>query len=286
MQNRDCPTDRCTPDCEQVFEAVHVSYLMRGGTYVMWSINPNLEIPGPWTFQLQFSREPRQSGSWENVGLPVTNSFYAIDSDRRYYGQSIDAFYRLQMTAVGFSATSRIFSVDGVLSPRDWRIAQEILRKERLRAGYTAVDGYLLRRRNTGADCSRCVDIQTGEPMDPNCPNCLGTGKECGYYYPLSCVWADLNPATRDLKIDDGLSRGTVEDVQISARMLVMPPFLSAFDVWVDDRMDQRYSVGSIRHVAAIRSVPLIASVELQLLPYTDTTYQINIPQQTAKRLP
>lgn len=280
MSTRDCPANRCYVDCPDVFEQLHVSYLTRGGTRVMWSIDPKIEIEAPWQFQLQYSLEPRPTATWTNVGLAVTNSFYAIDPAQRDYGQSIRGFYRVVMTAGDFVSASRAFSVDGVLSPRDWRIAQEILRKERLRASYTAVDGFLMRLRKSGKRCTRCLDIQTNEAMDMNCPNCRGTGYECGYYYPLDCVWADLSPVNRNSKLDDNATRGTVEDIRLAARMLMLPPFLSAYDVWISDRLDQRYTVHNIQHVAEIRGVPLIASVELRLIPYSDPVYKIPIPQQ------
>ena len=282
MSKFDCPVIECPVDCYDIFESVHVSYLMRGGTRIMWKLNPRLQLPLPWVFQLEYGTHPRGTTSWSNVGIAVTNTFYAVDNVQRDYGQSINGYYRIRFTADGQTYVSSPTSIDGTLSARDWRMAKEILRKEQLRGRYTAQEGYLLRGRITGNPCSRCLDVQTKEPLDTNCPNCRGTGTECGYYYPMDCVWADVTPITRNQRLDEQLTRGTVDDVTAKARMLVMPPFLSSDDIWVSQRMDQRYAIGKIDNIAEMRGVPLIAHVELKLIPYTHYVYKIALPPQDA----
>jgi hypothetical protein len=266
-----------------VFESVQVSYLMRGGTRVMWRLNPRLDLPLPWLFQLQYGTHPAGNASWVDVGNLEPNIFYRIDTDRRDFGQRITGFYRVRMIAGAIEYTSRPVSVDGTLSYRDWRIASEILRQEKVRAGYAAQEGYLLRFRSTGNPCSRCLDPQTDEPTDPNCPHCFGTGVQCGYYYPLACVWADMTTADRNLMLDRQLAMGTVDHVVVSARMLMVPPFIGAKDIWVSQRLDQRYEIGKVQHIAEMRGVPLIANVELRLLPYTHPIYAVAIPAQDAR---
>jgi hypothetical protein len=282
MTKFDCPPVSCPVECGEIFEAMQVSYLIRGGTRVFWSLNPRLRLPLPWVFQLQYGTHPQGTTAWSNVGVPVTNAFMAVDSVQRDYGQHISGYYRVKLTADGADYVSPPVSVDGSLSARDWRIATEITRKERLRARFTAQDGYLLRARTTGNPCSRCLDIQTGEPLDSNCPNCRGTGTECGYYYPIDCVWADVAPTVRDIRLDEQLMQGTVADAKTTGRMLMMPPFLSNDDIWISQKLDQRYTIGKIKVVAEMRGVPLVADVELRLLPYTHQVYKIAIPQQDA----
>lgn len=268
---------------QNVFESVQVSYLIRGGTRVMWKLRPELELPQPWSFQLQYGTHPTGDASWINVGAMEDNIFYRIDTDRRDFGQRIAGFYRVKLIAGPIEYTSRATSVDGTLSYRDWRIAAEILRQERVRAGYAAQEGYLLRYRSTGNPCSRCLDPQTNEPTDANCPHCFGTGKQCGYYYPLACVWADMTTADRNLMLDRQLAMGTIDNVVVAARMFTFPPFIGARDVWVSQRLDQRYEVGRVQHIAEIRGVPLLANVELRLLPYSNPVYNIAIPAQDAR---
>jgi hypothetical protein len=75
--------------------------------------------------------------------------------------------------------------------------------------------------------------------------------------------------------------RGTVQDVIVAGRMLMLP-LLDEMDVWVSRKTDDRYYIQAIKGVAEIRGVPLIATVEMRPAPYTDVIYNIPIPQQDA----
>jgi len=276
----DCQ-DPCPNDCDSVFERVHVSYLIRGGTRVMWDVLPNFDGPMPWTFQLQVGETGNPlADDWENVGLPMDNVFYAIDGEQRVWGKTNLTHYRVLLTdAEGTEYYSDPVDGLGVLSRRDWRIAKEIIRKETVRAKLAAPRGYLLKHRVTGLPCTQCTEWQTEEVTDPDCPECRGTGIQCGYYYPIGCVWADLQPKTRRAHIDNSAARGTTDDIVISGRMLMLP-LLDSYDVWVNAKTDDRYYLHKIQHVAEIRGIPLIANVELRPAPFTDIIYSVEIPEQ------
>lgn len=281
--NVSCEPETCQPDCPSVFAMVHVSYLIRGGTRVMWTLLDTFNDPLPWSFQVQTARVGNPlADDWENVGLPVENSCYAIDPYKQNYSKGEqDAHYRIQLTTPKGVYYSDPTAKAGILMPRDWRLAQEIVRKERLRFRYSSQDGYLLKRRITGNDCPRCLDLQTNEVTDPYCTQCWGTGKECGYYYPMGCIWCDLSPVARRKNLDDQAMRGTIQDIVITGRMLMLP-LVDELDVWVSRKTDDRYYIQSIQDTAEIRGVPLIANVELRPAPFTDVIYNIPIPQQDA----
>lgn len=275
-----CETDFCTPTCDNVFDLVHVSYLIRGGTRVMWDLVPTFEDEKPWEFQLQVGESGNPNAhDWENVGLPVEDGCYAIDASKHEYGKSPNTHYRIKLTTPNGVYYSEPTAKMGVLAPRDWRLAREIVRRELVRFKYSAQDGYLLKRIISGKTCTRCLDFQTNEVKDPYCPNCYGTGKECGYYYPMGCIWADVSPVTKKMHVDDQGARGTVQDITVSGRMLMLP-LINEYDVWVSRKTDDRYYILSIQNAAEIRGVPLIANVEMKPAPYTDVIYDIPIPQQ------
>ena len=275
-----CEENYCPPNCENVFDLVHVSYLIRGGTRVLWQLVPDFRDPFPWSFQLQVGTSGNpQADDWQDVGLPVDNSFYAIDRSKRAYNRVQQTHYRVQLTTSQGVYYSDPVAKTGILGVRDWRLASEIIRKERLRSRYVAQDGYLLKRRISGTNCQTCLDLQTGEVTDPYCPECRGTGKQCGYFYPMSCIWADLSPTSHRLHQDD--RRGVVQDIVVPARMLMLP-LISEYDVWVSRKTDERYYIHTIQHAAEFRGVPLIAKVELRPAEFTDVIYDIEIPQQDA----
>lgn len=277
-----CSTDPCPPDCDNVFDLVHVSYLIRGGTRVMWQMVPDFRDPYPWIFQLQVGNSGNPNADdWENVGLSVENTCYAIDSDQRVYGKTQSTHYRVKLSTTNGEYYSDPTAKSGILNVRDWRMAREIVRRERLRFRLSAQDGYLLKRRLNGENCTRCLDLQTGEVTDPYCPECRGTGKQCGYYYPMSCIWADLDTRTHKLNQDNQGNRGTVKDIVIRARMLMLP-IVDEYDIWVSRQTDERYYIHSIQNAAEIRGVPIIANVELRPAPFSDVVYSIPIPQQDA----
>jgi len=278
-----CSPNPCPKTCDNVFYMVHVSYLIRGGTRVMWTLMPTFNDPLPWTFQLQTGRiDSPEADDWENVGISFENTCYAIDSEQRTYssGQQ-DTFYRIKLTTpVGIYYSNPTAKV-GILTPRDWRLAREIVRREKLLQFYASQDGYLLKRRVTGKDCPVCLDLQTMEVTNPYCTQCWGTGKECGYYYPIACVWAELSTTTHRRQMDDQATRGTIEDIVISAKMLMLP-MIEEMDVWVNRKTDDRYYIQSIQNSAELRGVPLVAKIEFRLAPFSDVIYRIPIPEQDA----
>lgn len=277
-----CETNNCTPSCDNVFDLVHVSYLIRGGTRVMWQLIPSFNDVQPWSFQLQTGNTGSQdSDDWINVGLPVENTCYAIDPVQRNYNKYTTTYYRIKLETPDGIYYSDPVNKAGILNPRDWRLAQEVVRKEKLRFRYSAQEGYLLKRRNMGQDCTRCLDIQTNEITDPYCPQCLGTGKQCGYYYPMSCIWADISPVSRRTEVDNNEVRGTIKDIRVSGRMLMLP-IVDSLDVWVNKKTDERYYIHSIQSAAEMRGVPIIANVEMRPIAFTDVIYSVAIPQQDA----
>lgn len=247
----------------------------------MWTLSSGFKDPPPWTFQLQCGRTGSQTADdWENIGSPIDNACYAIDTSKQNYSKGEqDAHYRVVLTTPIATYVSSPVAKAGILGVRDWNLARELCRKERLRARHASPDGYLMKRRLTGQDCTLCLDLQTMEVTDPYCPQCRGTGKECGYYYPMSCVWADLSPMTRRKHLDDQGMRGTIQDIVITGRMLMLP-LIDEKDVWINRKTDDRYYIESIQNVAEVRGVPVVANVELRPAPFTDVIYDIAIPQQ------
>lgn len=275
----------CPPRCETVFDRVVVSYLVRGGTRVMWTLLPTFTDPDPLLFQLQVGETANpDADDWEDVGLPVENVYTAHDPEQRAWGTVNVAHYRVKLTTQRGVYYSDPVSSAGTVSRRDWRLAREVFRQRSVayRYGPGGQRGYLLKRRWTGQRCPRCTDPMTQEVRDPACPVCFGTGFTCGYYYPVGCVWATIRPRGRRTTLDSGQGRGTVDDVVVTAEML-MTELLDEGDVWVNAATDDRYYVHQVNDIAEVRGVPLVAEVELRLAPFTDVVYSIPIPDQFAE---
>lgn len=282
---QDCPlrAPACDPDaCRDAFDRVVVSHLVAGPTRVMWELLPTFTDPGPLTFRLQVGTTGNpDADDWEDVGLPVVDQYFALDADQRVWGNLNYTHYRVVLTTAFGLYTSPPVGGMGVLDRRTWRLARDRVRqtKRAMRVGTAGQPGYLLKRRWTGEDCPVCLDHQTREVRDPQCRTCYGTGKRCGYYYPVSCVWAALSPKTRHVQLDGLQTRGTVDDVVVKAEM-VATDLLAEQDVWASALTDDRYYVHSVQNTEEFRGVPVTANVELRPAPFTDIIYAIEIPQQ------
>ena len=257
--------------CQAVFQRVHVNFIVRGGTYVMWDLYPDFVDPLPHEFQLQVGRTGVQDADdWEDVGLPIENGFYAVDPAQRTFGMRQPTHYRVQLTTANGTYLSDPTGIDGVLSYRDWRLAREIARKERVRNRLSTADGYLLKARVGGTRCPVCADLQTDEARDADCETCYGTGLAGGYFTPLPGIWADISPGPAP---EERYEQGVVAVAK--ARMLHIP-LLEERDVWVNAKTDDRYFIHGITSVVEFRgTLPLIANVRLHLAAHSHVIYSI-----------
>lgn len=272
----------CPNTCPSVFDRVVISYLIRGGTTVMWELLESFTDPLPYTFALQVgaTNDP-EADDWEQIGLAAENVFYMVDPDQRVWGKTNWTSYRVQLTTPVGVYYSDPTDGRGTLNHRDWRLAREYIRKEKLRNRLCTEDGYLLKRRITGTPCTKCLDPQTEEVLNPDCLECFGTGYQCGFYSAMPCVWADMSPRSSRIQLDGGEGRGTIDDIVVKARML-MAPLMVEDDVWVNKKTDDRYFVHKIDNIAESRGVPLIADVELRPAAFSHIIYSLEIPDEIA----
>lgn len=271
----------CPSTCPSVFDRVVVSRVIHGGTTVMWSLLGDFAEPQPHEFTLEVGKTGNPSADdWNPVGLPVVNAFFAVDAEQREFGKTDLTYYRVRLDTPRGTHYSDPVNGMGTLSPREWRLAREILRKERLLARLGFEEGYLLKRRVSGQRCPVCTDRQTQECRNPDCASCLGTGYTCGYYAPMPCVWAGLTPKSTRIQLDAGQGRGTIDDQAVWGRMILVPIMIDQ-DVWVSKKTDDRYFVHEIRHAAEVSGVPLVGNVQLRPAPFSHVVYTIEIPGQT-----
>ena len=277
------PERVCKPcgaaECGNPFSRLVISYLTRGGTTTHWELRKDFSDPLPYVFQLQYGPIASADGDWTDVGLPVTNMFTAVDPAQRSFGAAKEQFYRVKLITVHGTYYSEPTGEGGTLSPRWWLAAKNVLREHlrNLRLTHRGSEGYLLKRRTAGQRCTRCLNPLTDEVQDPACPVCNGTGFVCGYYFPISCVWADFDPSGSDRKID--AARGSIDD-QVAGATLINTWLLARGDVWVDANSDDRYYVAAVKNLVEIQTVPLVAKAEMRLAPATDPVYAIEIPRQ------
>src|SRR5690349_8798090 len=115
----------CAPTCAWVFDRIWVYHLVAGGSRVEWALHPKFVDPAPHTFQLQVGRTANpDADDWVDVGLPVTDGYYAIDDTQRVHGKTLWTHYRVKLT----TSIGVYYSVPqpalGVLARREWLLAR------------------------------------------------------------------------------------------------------------------------------------------------------------------
>ena len=96
----------------------------------------------------------------------------AIDDQKRLFGKNLSAHYRLVLTTPAGTHVSLASNAAGVLNTRDWLIAKEIIRKEKLRLdNFAGQEGFLLKRRMQHHDNQRLRQ----EVLDPITHEVLST---------------------------------------------------------------------------------------------------------------
>ncbi len=266
------------------FRRVSVDHMVRGVTRVWWQLEPLFNDPGPYTFQLQFGRTGlRDTPDWKDIGGPVVNGFTATDSEWREGGYDILSHYRVKLTTPNGVYVSQAANCYGELTEKDWLLAREIIRKERLRHRMVSVSGYLLKPYRYGKPCPRCRDQLTQEVTDANCDVCNGTGFEVGFHPPLALQCWDLSPETIQEDVDDQVKGSTRENAYVTARVVGFPA-LNKNDIWVNGSSDERWRVETIQVLAAIRGVPIVYSVKMGLLPFNNAVYALEVGGEPESR--
>lgn len=265
------------------FARVSIDYIVAGNARIAWEMNRHFVDPGPYSFQVQVAHVGiSEADDWTNVGAPVIDQFFAIDTDKRLWGKILDLYYRVELTTSVDIYYSNPQSCSGLLLKRDWLNAQEITRKELLRHRVlTSVSGYLLKARRYGPKCSICTDLLTDEVSKTNCTSCYGTGYENGFYAPVESIYADVGlPITRDHR---NPNIGMESQAVIAARF-IGDPLIYAYDVWINSTSDERYYIHTTKSLAQVRGIPVVIEAELRLAPFSDIIYEYSISGNNSKQ--
>lgn len=268
------------------FRRVSVDHMVRGTTRVWWQLEPLFRDPGPHVYQLQVSKSGlTNSSDWADVGPPLTNAYVAYDSAWRLSGYSLLTHYRVKLTTPTTVYVSQSAGCFGELNERDWVLSQEIIRKEQLRHQFVSTPGYLIKAMRFGKPCPRCREKLTQEVLDSYCPVCSGTGFEVGYFPPQPLQCWDLSLQTIQEE-GDAQTRGPTRDNAIVEARVIGFPALNKYDVWVNAASDERWIIDTIQVVAAMRNVPLVYQVKLNLAPFTDGIYTFEVGGESPTRDP
>ena len=273
-------TDRTKPfhriTVENAFNAV-----VSKAVLIEWEMEDWFVDDGPWVFTV-YRTQREDLLDWEQVAQVVNQSF-AYDTNQNSYGVGVRNYYKVTVTTAKLDENGdpHTYESDALLagnnlSRRDWRLLREVIRKETLLLEKrTGARGWLLPFPRVGPNSSN-TDPNTGEILTSQNADDFGTGKEGGYWGPIS-TFVEVGPEKRITKLT---TDGKISAVIRTGVVLAYPRFY-ARDVWVNGMTDERFTIGAnIAATANIRGVPIKYNVELDLVEVSNVIYQIPVPMQ------
>jgi hypothetical protein len=263
----------------QPFQRVIVDYVVEGGTRVTWFLERLFVDPLPHSFQLQFAETSTPTADdWADVGLPVSNGFFAIDDEKRLWGKSLEVHYRVVLTTPVNTYTSDPASVLSDVPYRDWLDIREQYRQyKKVLAKYKGTAGYLLKRKRFGRPCQTCLDPLTQEGMRSNCPECFGTEITAGYYKAVPDFYVDM--ATQSAREMTNLQgRATVKDVVLPG-LCPGDVLVNSRDVFVEKNSGRRHNIETVGTESEFRAYPICLKLELRQIPFSDVIYRVDLQQ-------
>jgi hypothetical protein len=254
--------------------------MTRGGTQICWSLGENVFFKGRHHFYVDFGQPA--TNEWVTLNeQPIVDDCCYYDDCRRHWGTVITHYYRIRLLLPDNEGCpvykSQPVLASGGLSRKDWLRARDIIRREHLQQRkIEGIPGFLLKRKRFGQACreTACLDWDTGEIRNGDCPRCYGTGIEGGYYPGVEYWLTEMQESPRRISVGDP-PRGTNQDIAAQFRG-VMYPLPETKDVWIDSN-DQRYIIDSVRSIADIRGFDLVGNLNLRLAPATSIVYSVPI---------
>jgi len=264
-----------------VFKRVEVWHMARGQSQICWSLSANFFPKGPLHFYVDFGRAGTDEWVVLNPDDPVIDDCCFTDPCQRTWEFLSDHYYRIRMIQPSVPGSPVIKSDpvlgSGRLAKRDWLVAREIVRKERVQLRVDGTDGFLLKRKKYGVRCSRCTDWDTKEVTDSDCPYCFGTGILGGYYPGVEFTVKLEDNWNRKLSIGPP-PQGVNANIVKQARVILFPT-IDTRDIWVRADNDERYIVDSWTCIASYKGLQLIATTVLKLAPATDIVYSVPLEE-------
>lgn len=260
------------------FQRLLVDHLFHGTTRVWWTLFDSFNDPQPHTFQLQWGYTGNNNAlDWVDVGEPAINAYFLDSSDpREEAGKRLLTHYRIVLTTDRGRYVSNPQGPWGTLSTKDWNLAREIVRKERLRSDNVSKPGYLLRKMRYGVTNPTNTDFLTGEITDSSHPSAWGTAFKVGYHPPVNVMADFFQQNVVEKRGGDNVADYSSRPTNFTARIIAFPD-VAQEDIWVDAVTDERWSIEGIKIESAWRGVPLIYSVQLSLVAFNNAIYKIPV---------
>lgn len=272
-------------DCE--FVQVDVQYLGTSGAYICWRLRGDaVYFKGEYQFFVDFGWPA--TDEWITLNEePIVDDCCYYDVCKRNWATLIEAYYRIRLVLPSEPGCpiykSQPTRANGLLDRRDWLVARDIVRREYLQQKYNGTRGHLLVRKKFGTACPTCLDWDTREVRDSDCPTCYGTGLVGGYYPAVNYTITGSAGWSRRI-VDGDPPKGTSSDITKSGRSILYPT-IDTRDIWVRSDNGERYIIDNYTVIAQVKSVPLVVQPTIKLAPMSDIVYSIPLVPDSSSSL-
>jgi hypothetical protein len=267
---------------QKVFTNINIFPRLMGNTRIQWEMHPYFTEQGPYTFTVQYSHSgvPMDDGDaasdWVDTSSSVVDTYVLSDSNQRIWSNADRLFYRIKVvTGAGNTYYSNPILPITNSNYHDSAIANDVIRREKLLLNrYTGTCGLLFKRRTWGEICpNSCLDYDTREVINQNCPVCFGTGFKGGYF-PGILYYINSNIISRDkITREDNIGMQNVIELQGRALACPMP---KTNDFWLDLSTDNRWLIQNITISANIGALPITLDLELRQVQPSDIIQSVD----------
>jgi hypothetical protein len=218
----------------------------------------------------------RAAGPWTclNPTAPVVGDCLFVDSARRTFDMQKDLWYRVRAEWGAYRDASLPCQALGTLNAQARLTAKAIVKSLYTGMKKGGIHGFLLRRRDWGPKCSTCADWDTEEPTIGDCPECHGVGVAGGYYPGVDCWVEIVQPRARARSLTEG-GLGVADPQTVTGRCVAYP-WITAGDLFVPARSNERFIIRKIDHLADMETKPILFLLTMNRLP--ETSPAMNVP--------
>lgn len=251
------------------FTSIQASIGVHNERIISWTMQPNAAYPEDFILQVENSRS---GGPWEVLDNTLANSCFYVDTRRRNYNKYMNECYRLRLIIPHDTGDEEY--VSDIVQAGQFKAypfsseAMNVIQQAEKAMELSGVTGVLLKKKHWGVRCTHCTDFDNQMTVNEHCPWCLGTGFEGGFYNGISM------PLIKDkVEADERQGEAYVEEGEKITARCIAYPWIRYADVWVEDDTNKRYFVKHVTPAAAYKQIPLIYSIELTKIEYTDVMY-------------
>ena len=250
----------------QEFFRLFVTVTLMNEKLLHWQMNGSFKPAGSVDFYVD---KARSGGDWQEIGGPITDDCFYMDPVKWNWNTDKNAFYRVRFKTGADWQYSTPVQALGTWTKRDYALAREICRKETVLHREVGMPGVLLKRKEWGPPCPDCLDFDTREVADGQCPTCLGVGIVGGYYTPIPVTMINPSPEVSERNITDkGVEQPTAKQVRCIAY-----PFIEPKDLWFNSNNGQRWNIRKVDIIAERKSIPILYMLTIKEVPQTDVIY-------------